>query len=130
LEEPLRSSGSARPGFHLGRRRGALPFRALLPRGMPRFRRTARKGVVSCYEGTPALRDVSRWIWLRKREGRPSQDIPPRASIGSLEVQIVTPERNFTNLPRRVRWTPVEENGFTYCVLNEKVSGQILVYWS
>ncbi|MDD3035528.1 MAG: hypothetical protein PHO93_01280 [Candidatus Saccharimonadaceae bacterium] len=87
------------------------------------------KTLVNCYESSPSLRDAERWIWVRNVKDARLRLFLPEGKEKSLEVQVVTPDRNYTTPPHPVKTESVTKDGFHYYELKERVSGQILIFW-
>lgn len=93
------------------------------------FAEQEERSLVSCYESSPTLKGVKRWIWVRNVKSALLRIFTPEDIGDSLEVQVVTPERNYTTPPHPVKTKRIDGQGVSYYELEEKVTGQILIFW-
>ena len=87
------------------------------------------KSIVNCYESSPKLRDVERWIWIRNVQNAMLRILVPEGKEKSLEVQIVTQERNYTTPSNPVKTTLLSKDGLNFHETEKPISGQILIFW-
>jgi len=87
------------------------------------------KSLISCYERSKPLINTERWIWIRNLKDARLRLFIPSEKESSFELQVVSPERNFTTPPCPVKTNAIESHGMRYYETVENVSGQILLFW-